>query len=137
MPSMQGGCLCGAVRYTVSADPIFSGVCHCTNCQKSTGSAFSVVLGVPSTGVSITGETKAYLGKGDSGQPTTKRFCPVCGSGLTSEASLMQGVTMVEVGTLDEPSAITPGMHIYCDSKLPWSHVPAELPAMPKMPPMG
>ena len=137
MTTIQGGCLCGAVRYKVTADPIFSGVCHCTNCQKSTGSAFSVVMGIPATGLSVTGTTKAYVGKGDSGQPTTRRFCPECGSPITSQASLMPDIVMVEVGTLDDPAAVTPGMHIFCDSKLPWSQVPEGVASVPRMPPMG
>ena len=134
MSNMMGGCLCGKVRYTVSAEPVFSGVCHCTNCQKGTGSAFSVVLAVPNTGLAITGTTKAYVGHGDSGKETTRRFCPECGSPITSEASMMPGVTMVEVGTLDHPSEIKPAMHIYCASKIDWVPIPAGVGTFPKMP---
>ena len=105
--TMEGGCLCGKVRYTVSADPVFTGVCHCKNCQKGTGSAFSVVAGVPSQGLSISGEPKTYVGRGDSGQETRRRFCSECGSPITSEAAMMPGITMVEVGTLDDPSAMS------------------------------
>ncbi len=49
MTDMQGGCLCGKVRYTISAEPVFTGVCHCTDCQKATGSAFNIVVAVPSS----------------------------------------------------------------------------------------
>ena len=80
MANLQGGCLCGKVRYTISADPVFSGVCHCTSCQKGSGSAFSVVVAVPSSGVAVTGTLTTYTGKGDSGQDTTRRFCSNCGS---------------------------------------------------------
>jgi hypothetical protein len=137
MIDAEGGCLCGQVRYKVSAEPVFSGVCHCTNCQKSNGSAFSVVLAVPSDGVSITGALKEYVGRGDSGNSTTKKFCPECGSPLTSEAGLMPGVTMVEVGTLDDPSIVKPAMHIYCRSKMAWMVLPEGVRTFPAMPSPG
>ena len=124
MANLQGGCLCGKVRYEISADPVFSGVCHCTSCQKGSGSAFNVVVAVPSSGVAITGELKTYTGKGDSGQATMHQFCPNCGSPISSEAALMPGVTMIAVGTLDDPSAVSPQMHIYCRSKMSWVQIP-------------
>lgn len=132
--NMTGGCLCGKVRYTISAEPIFTGVCHCANCQKGTGSAFSVVLAVPSPAVAATGALTAYVGKGDSGQPTTRKFCPVCGSPISSEAAIMPGVTMIEVGTLDDAASVNPAMHIYCRSKLDWVIVPEGVGAHQGMP---
>ena len=137
MTDMHGGCLCGKVRYKVSADPIFTGVCHCTNCQKGTGSAFSAVMAVPDAGLSIDGTLTVYVGRGDSGLPITRRFCPLCGSPITSEAAAMPGITMVEIGTLDEPSAAVPAMHIYCASKLDWMIIPEGVGAFPGMPPRG
>ena len=135
--TMEGGCLCGKVRYTISGDPVFTGVCHCKNCQKGTGSAFSVVAGIPAQALSVTGDLKTYIGRGDSGQETRRRFCPECGSPIASEASIMPGVTMVEVGTLDEPSAVKPAMHIYCRSKLDWMAIPEGVGAFPEMPSRG
>ena len=135
MSDLQGGCLCGKVRYKISADPVFSGVCHCKSCQKGTGSAFAVVVAVPSPGVAVTGALTAYVGKGDSGKDITRRFCPSCGSPISSEAEMMPNVTMIEVGTLDDPSAVTPGMHIYCRSKMDWMVIPEGVGQFPTMPP--
>ena len=137
MTNLQGGCLCGKVRYTVSADPVFSGVCHCTSCQKGTGSAFSVVLAVPSSGVAVTGALTSYVGKGDSGKDITKRFCPTCGSPISVEPALMPDMTLIEVGTLDDPSADKPTMHIYCRSKMDWMPIPVVVGAFPAMPMPG
>ena len=137
MTNLQGGCLCGKVRYTVSADPVFSGVCHCTSCQKGTGSAFSVVLAVPSSGVAVTGALTSYVGKGDSGKDITKRFCPTCGSPISVEPALMPDMTLIEVGTLDDPSAAKPTMHIYCRSKMDWMPIPEGVGAFPAMPMPG
>jgi hypothetical protein len=137
MVDAEGGCLCGKVRYKVSAEPVFAGVCHCKNCQKGNGSAFSVVLAVPNSGVSVTGQLKEYVGRGDSGNSTTKKFCPECGSPIAVEAGMMPGVTMIEVGTLDDPSVAEPQMHIYCRSKMEWVPIPEGVGAFPEMPSRG
>lgn len=134
MTAMTGGCLCGKVRYTVSADPMFTGVCHCTSCQKQGGGAFSVVIGVPTNGLSVEGTTTTYEAKGDSGQSVKSRFCPVCGSTIVSEPEVMQGLAIVRAGTLDDPSSLKPTMEIYCDSKQPWVSLGGDLKAFPKMP---
>lgn len=134
MPDMNGGCRCGQVRYTAQGDPIFVGVCHCKDCQKQTGSAFSVVIGMPAAAVKMTGPVKMYDSVGDSGKGTHLGFCPNCGSGLTHAADVMDGVTMLSAGTLDDPSWVKPAMEIYCDSAQPWVQLGGGLKRFPKMP---
>jgi len=129
----DGGCLCGQVRYAGEAEPIFTGVCHCSNCQKSTGSAFSTVIAVPKPAVNVTGAVKTFEGKGDSGNATFKHFCPECGSPILEEAAVMANVVMIAVGTLDDKSAVKPAMQIYCDSAQPWALLD-DLQRFPKMP---
>ncbi|HTV87489.1 MAG TPA: GFA family protein [Stellaceae bacterium] len=133
---VEGGCLCGKVRYSGEADPIFSGVCHCTNCQKASGSAFSAVIAVPKPAIAVTGTVKTFEGKGDSGNATYKRFCPECGSPIQIEAAMMAGVVMIPVGTLDGKSAVNPAMQIYCDSAHPWALL-GDLQRFAKMPGPG
>ena len=133
MPEIKGRCRCGKVSYASSAEPIFAGVCHCTSCQKSTGSAYASVVAIPTASITVTGPTKQYDDVGDSGQPTHRNFCPECGTTVTQSADAMQGVTMVGVGTLDDAAGVRPGMQIYCDSALPWAKV-GDLQAFPKMP---
>jgi hypothetical protein len=118
---IEGGCLCGKVRYSGEAEPIFVGVCHCTNCQKSTGSAFSPVVAVPKPAVSLTGTVSTYEGRGDTGNAIYKHFCPECGSPVAEEAAIMADVIMLTIGTLDDPSTATPVMQIYCDSAQSWA----------------
>jgi hypothetical protein len=60
MANITGGCLCGRVRYTVTGEPAFSGLCHCRNCQRYTGSAFEALIAFPAASVSVQGELKAY-----------------------------------------------------------------------------
>ncbi len=87
--------------------------------------------------MSVTGPLKSYVSRGDSGKERTRRFCPECGSSIAGEAAAMPGVTMIEAGTLDDPSAIQPAMHIYCRSKLDWVQIPEGVGAFAEMPPAG
>ena len=137
MANATGGCLCGRVRYTVSADPVFSGLCHCRDCQRYTGSTFEAVVAYPANGVSVQGELKTYTGTGDTGKSVFRRFCPNCGSGVVAEAEVMPGVTMILAGTLDDTSAYKPGMEIYCKSAQAWFHGGAERQRFDAMPGPG
>ena len=134
MAEVTGGCLCGRVRYAVSADAAFSGVCHCRNCQRYTGSSFEPVLAFPSAALKVQGELKTYQDTGDSGQPVYRRFCPNCGSGVIADAAMLQGLTLVLAGTLDDPSTFNPAMEIYCSSAQPWTQASGERQKFAKMP---
>lgn len=134
MVDIVGGCLCGQVRYSASAEPIFVGVCHCTDCQKFSGSAFAAVVAVPRAAVTVTGVLKTFTKNGDSGQPMHRAFCPECGSGIMDEAALMPGVAMLNIGTLDDASWVKPVSQVYCDSAQPWVQLGGGLMAYAKMP---
>ena len=135
MPRMTGGCLCGKVRYSADVEPVFVGVCHCTDCQKFTGSAFGVVIGVPKPALSIQGELTSYSKAGDTGKSIVRQFCPVCGSSISDEAEALPGVVMLGAGTLDEAGWVKPGAQIYCDSAQSWVQLGGEMARFPKMPP--
>src|SRR6185437_1092461 len=134
MPQITGGCLCGKVRYSADVEPAFTGVCHCRNCQKESGSAFTIVIGIPQPALSVQGDLKTFEDKGDSGKAMLRRFCPNCGSTVMDEAEAMPGVIMVQVGTLDDPSWVKPAMQIYCDSAQPWVQLGGEMQHFAKMP---
>jgi hypothetical protein len=89
-----GGCLCGAVRFTVRGEPVHVGRCHCGDCRKESGSAFTVYGQWPVEAFEVSGEIASYEGRG---------FCPLCGSRLLDPAA--PGDTRVEIrlGSLDEP----------------------------------
>ena len=133
MPELKGSCRCGKVRYTAAADPIFTGICHCTKCQKSTGTAYAAVVAVPTAAITVTGTTTRFDDTGDSGKATHRTFCPTCGTTITQSADVMEGVTMVGLGTLDDASGIKPNMQIFCDSALPWAKIP-DMQGFPRMP---
>ncbi|HSU04276.1 MAG TPA: GFA family protein [Acetobacteraceae bacterium] len=134
MQQITGGCLCGEVRYNANVEPAFIGLCHCRNCQKESGSAFAIVVGIPQAALSVQGELKTYKDTGDTGKAMFRRFCPNCGSTVVDEAEMMPGVLMLQVGTLDDPSWVKPTMEIYCDSAQPWVQLGGEMQRFAKMP---
>jgi hypothetical protein len=134
---IEGGCLCGKVRYSAEAEPAFVGVCHCKNCQKGTSTAFSAVVALPKPAVNVQGTLKTYEGRGDSGKATYRRFCPECGSSIEIEVEVMPNMVMIPTGTLDDNTWVKPGMEIFCDSAQPWVSLGGERQRFPKMPMPG
>ena len=132
--NIEGGCLCGKVRYSAETEPAFVGVCHCKNCQKQAGTAFSVVIAVPTEALSVQGTLKTYDDHGDSGKILHRSFCPECGSPITSDTELMPALTIIKAGTLDDTSWLTPGMEIFCDSAQPWVSLAGDRQRFPRMP---
>jgi len=120
MPKMDGGCLCGKVRYSVATEPVLTAVCHCTHCQKQTGASFSVIVGVSSEALSITGALKTFEDTGDSGKPVHRSFCPSCGSPIKSDVDAVPGMSFIKAGTLYDASWLEPTMEIWCRSAQAW-----------------
>ena len=137
MAAAQGGCMCGAVRYECTADPLFAGNCHCRDCQRASGAAYTAVIGVPRSAVKIRGDVKYYESKADSGNTSKRGFCPNCGSRLFSIPPFAPDALVIHAVSLDDPSIYKPAMDIYTDSAQPWDHMNPALPKFPKMPPMG
>ena len=78
--TINGGCLCGLIRYSTEAEPLYAGFCHCRDCMKATGSGFGAFMGFSPADVAMTGETTRFTKIGGSGGPTARYFCPDCGS---------------------------------------------------------
>jgi hypothetical protein len=134
MRALTGRCLCGQIQYSANADPAIIAVCHCKNCQKQTGTAFSLIVGIPRSTLSIQGRLKTFCDTGDSGQVVERNFCPECGSPIISNVAVMPELTFIKAGTLDDTSWLNPKMHIYCDSAQHWSLVPEDCQKFAKMP---
>src|SRR5947209_7525031 len=118
---LQGGCACGAVRYRLASAPMFVNCCHCTWCQRETGSAFVVNAIIETTRVEVTeGETVAVATPTESGTPQLIHRCPVCYVALWSHYGGRKYAAFVRAGTLDKPNPIRPDAHIFTRSKLPW-----------------
>lgn len=134
MPTFTGGCLCGKIRYSANAEPTFVGLCHCRDCQKFTGSAFSAVIAVPKSAVTVTGGLKGFTKQGDSGKPIERLFCPECGASIMDEAAAMPGIVMIGAGTLDDPNWVKPTAQIYCASAQPWVRLGGDMKSFDRVP---
>jgi hypothetical protein len=136
MSEMNGGCACGAVRFKTTATPMGVGVCHCVDCQKSSGGGPNYVALVPKTGFEVTkGEARVYSSKGDSGADIGRAFCAECGSPLWSVINEQAPYFPVKLGAFDDSSGFTPNLHLYTASAPPWHLMHEGLPAFPKAPP--
>src|SRR5262249_20350418 len=117
---LTGQCLCGAVRYRSTGTPVRRVVCHCRDCQRSSGSAFHAGVVVPRDGFAVTGVLHVYRSKADSDRDVARYFCPTCGSGVFNEIELRPGLVTIKLGTLDEPGRVSPTYEVFARSKLPW-----------------
>ncbi len=131
----SGGCACGAIRYTVSEEPFVSYLCHCTACQKRTGSAFGISLQVPMAGFSLDkGEPVVRTRIADSGNELSMRFCGECGTTVYSGNTARPHVAVVFGGTLDDPGQVPIEAHIWTDSALPWAPMEEDVERFPRAP---
>ncbi len=130
---MRGGCLRGQVRYIVTREPSMIAVCHCTHCQKQSGSAFSLLFAVPRSSIAVDGGMATFRDTGDTGKEVARSFCPACGSPIKTDVALKPDLTLVYAGTLDDSSWVKPTLQIYCDSAQPWLTLDG-LQSFPKMP---
>ena len=119
--SITGGCLCGAVRYTVSAQPIMSRMCFCRVCQYFACGNAAVNAAFPSAAFTVSGTMKDFVSTADSGTEMHRRFCPACGVHLTTAAATRPEIVMVRVGSLDDPGIVTPTAAIWMDSAPDWA----------------
>ena len=130
--------MCGNVRYRSDAQPVMTAVCHCSHCQTQTSSAFSILVAVPKGSLQIEGEPlAAYETQGESGQPITRKFCPNCGSPVTSDVTVTPDLEWIKAGTLDDTSWLQPQVHWWCDSAQPWVKIDEAVPAFAGNPPLG
>jgi hypothetical protein len=125
----EGGCACGAVRYRLASDPLFTHCCHCLNCQRQTGSAFVINLLIEADRVELLAEEPQPVDvPRDDGSVQRIFRCPACQVAVFSEYGRPE-VRFVRGGTLDEPSSVEPDVHIYTRSKLSWVTLPEKTPA--------
>jgi len=129
---ITGGCLCGQVRYALAAEPLGQAVCHCRNCQRQGGSAFSVLLVARADAFALEGQPARYADTGDSGGAVDRWFCPACGSPIYSALPASPGQVFIKAGTLDDPSILAPRVHVWCDSAWPWTAIPDGAVRIPK-----
>ena len=127
---LEGGCACGAVRYRLTSAPMFVHCCHCRDCQRQTGSAFVINALIETDRITLlAGDPVRFAMPTDSGRPHHIHRCHGCGTALWSDYGGRPALRFVRVGTLDDPAALLPDVHIFTRSKLPWIELPEAVPA--------
>jgi hypothetical protein len=128
--NLTGGCACAAVRYRLVSQPMFVHCCHCRDCQRQTGSAFVLNALIEADRVTLlSGNPEPVAVATDSGRPQEIYRCPSCRVAVWSVYGGVHKLLFVRVGTLDDSAALTPDVHIYVRSKLPWVALPEGIPA--------
>lgn len=121
MSKLDGRCLCGAVTYTSEAEPAFTAICHCKDCQRQSAAPFSIVVGVPADQFEVTGELSEFVTKGEDSEADNRRnFCGKCGSPIVTFNDGYPGMAIVKAGTLDDTSWLEPQIEIWGKSAQPW-----------------
>ena len=129
MAQYEGGCSCGTVRYRLASEPMIVHCCHCLNCQRQTGSAFVINALIESDRFELLeGDLHVVDVPRDDGSVQRIQRCPRCETAVFSEYGRPE-VRFVRAGTLDDPSEVTPDVHIFTRSKLPWLTLPESTPA--------
>jgi hypothetical protein len=131
---ITGGCLCGAVRYTISEGPITGRVCWCRDCQKLGAGGPAVGAAFKSAAITVTGEFRDYVSRADSGNVMHRKFCPVCGTHLFSQAESRPGLVFVRAGGLDDPEIAKPASTIWTKSAPSWACIDQTLPQVEGQP---
>lgn len=134
---LKGGCLCGAVKYEATGEPIVTGHCHCVDCRKSSGTGHCTHIAMRADSVQLTGVMSSYGRPADSGNMVERFFCPNCGSPIYSKNLAMPGMVFMRASSLDDPDQITPQMTVYASRAAKWDVPDASLPTFQEMPQGG
>ena len=128
---LEGGCTCRAVRYRMLSRPLFVHCCHCTWCQRETGSAFALNAMIEADRVACSSEVDVVHTPSNSGKGQKITRCPQCRIAVWSTYSgAGDAIRFVRVGTLDQAFLLPPDIHIYTSTKQPWVVLPSGTPAV-------
>ena len=126
---ITGGCMCGAVCYTLTSEPLSAHACHCTDCQRSTGSAFVLIVVIDKADFEVHGEVQVAAIDTPSGAGYDAYSCRQCQTTLWCDYHFIaRDILALRGGTLDDASAYPPRAHIFVKSKQPWLELADGLP---------
>jgi hypothetical protein len=129
MTGHRASCSCGSLNIQCGGEPIRTSVCHCLECRKRTGSAFSYNARFYERDVTIDGPSTAYLRRADSGTDITFHFCPRCGSTVFWRLASVPGIVAVAAGCFADPVFAAPRISVYEARKHGWAEL-AHIPGM-------
>lgn len=134
MTDRTGRCLCGAVRFRLSAEPLAARICWCRDCQRLSANGLANIL-VPTAALEISGTLTEFVRTADSGNKIRQRFCTTCGSPLFANSSVRPDLTGLRIGALDDPSSVRPTMNIWTSSAPDWACFDAAIERAERQPP--
>lgn len=135
--AFTGGCACGAIRYRIAAQPVFSNHCQCRDCQRVSGTGHGSYLTFPSRAdVTLTGQASRRDVVADSGQVKTHAFCPACGAPVYLTFAAMPDLFTIHAASLDDPARFAPQVVTYAARGPAWDHLDPALVKFDRMPPM-
>jgi hypothetical protein len=130
-----GGCACGAIRYSIAGEPLFSNHCQCRDCQRESGTGHGSYATFARAGVTVTGDAQKWDMVGDSGNVKTRAFCPTCGLAVYMTFAAMPDIFTIRAASLDEPARYTPQVVTYAARAYDWDHLDSGLTKFETMPP--
>ena len=130
---IKGSCLCGAVQYSIEAEPAMVGDCYCLDCRKSSGTAHCTHVAVVASAYNVSGGVSFYERAADSGNMVRRGFCPTCGSPVHSTNQGMPGMVFVRASTLGDPEQISPQMTVYARRAPRWARIDHDKPVFDGM----
>jgi hypothetical protein len=132
--SITGGCLCGAVRYAASAEPIYAGLCYCADCRRASGSGFIPFMGFRAEHLTISGATRPSHARAFNGGVATRNHCAECGSLVFGGVHGESDEHTIYAGSLDDPSHFVPKVALFVRDRPAWAEVRAGLVEYQTMP---
>ena len=126
---LEGGCLCGRVRYqTTCINSRFKVNCHCRDCQKLSGSPYVSLMGVPAESFTVSGEVKCFEHQGGNGGQMLTFCCRHCNSRVYGKPELARGMIMIAATSLDVPENFRPNADVFVKSAVSWDSMDENLP---------
>ena len=123
MMDVTGHCFCGHIQYTATIDDSLVAICHCTSCQRNSGTAYGVVVQVVNDSFNLlSGELKSHEAVADSGNLRSRTFCPECGTRIyATTVGAESPFVGLRVGTCDQRDQLVPNIQMWCRSAQPWA----------------
>jgi hypothetical protein len=132
---ITGGCLCGGLRYQAEGEPMYAGLCYCSDCRKSSGSGSVGYMGFPASAVRFSGATRQFTCKAANGGDATRNFCPTCGGLVFGGVAGESDSHTIYAGSLDDPSDFQPTAALFNRDRPAWAVLPPGLVVFETMPP--
>ena len=129
----RGRCLCGAVSFACTSEPMFQANCHCDDCRRSGGSVYASFAFVDEADLKIAGEMQVYENLSDAGNTMTRHFCPRCGSQVYHSNSKAPSRLGVRVGLIESADWFQPQANVYASRRLPSTPMNPDIKAFDKM----